>query len=85
MEQSVSALFTRLHDRVSRDEAALNASARIVFQELSTAFGQIGSNESFITTKSLSKTTNQQLVADGDSSINTKTDEPKKILLESYV
>lgn len=85
MEQSVSSLFARLHERVSRDEAALNASARIVFHELSTAFRQIGLNGS-TSAVAAQQTSIECSASSKDSNIDEDCRaEPKKTLLESYV
>lgn len=92
MEQSVSSLFARLHERVSRDEAALNASARIVFHELSAAFGQIGLNDSAVASSAANQTISMETedTRPAQSKINEPNNEifrsePKKTLLESYV
>lgn len=93
MEQSVGALFARLHERVSQDEAALNASARIVFRELSMAFGQIGLNDSASARTTVMASSLEQSTQSigGVPARNKHVDDdalrpeaPKK-LLESYV
>lgn len=86
IEQSVSSLFARLHERVSRDEAALNASARIVFQELTNTFDRIALNE----TAALNVTQQTHVDIGAPSTIHPQPDKtlkvkPKKTLLESYV